>query len=187
MRIGYQGDIGSNAEKATKLFVKKLKIKNAQLIPLVTSKNVINAFYNNKIDYGVIAIKNNNIGIVEESQVVLQNKDITINGKLELPIHHCLFKKSKNSNIKKIATHIQAYKQCLNNINEYFPNIQFIEIEDTALAAQLLYNNKLDNDTGIICRKEIGIEKELILVKENFEDNKNNYTEFIFFKINIHK
>lgn len=39
MKIGFQGDIFSNAEEATDRFIRKLNIENVTPVALITSKN----------------------------------------------------------------------------------------------------------------------------------------------------
>jgi len=41
MKIGFQGDIGSNAEEATSVFLNSISVKNITPVALVTSKNVV--------------------------------------------------------------------------------------------------------------------------------------------------
>ena len=95
IKIGFQGDIGSNSEEASHKFAKELNLKNTIHIPLITSKNVVNALKNKKVDFGVMAIKNNSAGPVIETQKVLTEK-INLLKTIDLEIHHTLFAKTKN-------------------------------------------------------------------------------------------
>ena len=182
MKIGYQGIEGSNSEKATFKFINVMKLdkESIDLVPLVTSYEVANKLKNNKIDYGVMAIKNSIGGIVKETNNVLNNSLKCINT-IDIEIHHCLFKKKKIdiNNIKKIASHEQAILQCKNNINKLFINkeLEFIYIKDTALAAKLLDENELDDEIAIICSKDAGTKYDLDCIYENLEDGKS-VTEF---------
>lgn len=183
--IGYQGEIGSNAEEAAKRFILKFGLANVELIPLVNSKPVIENLENKNIDYAVVAIKNSIAGIVEETVEVIKDKNLEIIDKEIIPIHHCLFKKKevKTEDIEIIASHIQALNQTKENRKKYFPNCQEKEMKDTALAARLLSEGKLSNKHAVLCRKETGEMYKLELIKENLEDNKDNYTEFHIYKI----
>ncbi|ONI41816.1 hypothetical protein AN396_03075 [Candidatus Epulonipiscium fishelsonii] len=183
VKIGYQGIQYSNSEYAAKKFIEQMDLSDIELIPLINSKNVVDALLNKEIDYGVIAIKNSTAGDVIESITSLQNTSYHILDNLDLEINHCLFKLKDNIQIKNIASHIQAVKQCQNNIKEMFPDAEIIEIEDTALGAIHLKEGKLQLDTGVICSKEAGLSKDLTLVKENMQDIKGNKTTFIIFKL----
>ena len=179
MKIGYQGIEGSNSEAVAKQFEKSLH-KECVLIPLVNSKNVVDALENNVIDYGVMATYNILGGIVTETKEALKNKNFKLIETIRIPIHHCLFKK-KNvdlANIRTIASHEQALKQTNEHIRHLFPNVNTVQIDDTALAAKYLSEDILDNTVAVICRKNAGELFNLDLVYENIEDNTSNYTEF---------
>ena len=126
--------------------------------------------------------KNINILTLESSSF---EEETEIIDKEIIPIHHCLFKKKevKTEDIEIIASHIQALNQTKENRKKYFPNYQEKEMKDTALAARLLSEGKLSNKHAVLCRKEAGEMYKLELIKENLEDNKDNYTEFHIYKI----
>ena len=102
-----------------------------------------------------------------------------------LPIHHCLYKKKsvKVEDIRVIASHIQALNQTVENRKKLFPNCKEKEVEDTALAAQLLATGILPNECAVLCRKNVGEMNDLELIKENLEDHKDNCTKFCIFKL----
>lgn len=188
MKIGYQGMEGSNAEEATIFFTNKLGLKNIEKIPLISSKNVVEALNKKEIDYGVLATKNSYAGMVEETQIAIEEsqKELEVIEKTELEIHHCIFKKNEeigNTSLKIIASHVQALKQTENNRKKYFKNLQEFETEDTAIAAKYLANGVFSDDTAVICRKNAGEMFGLKLIYENIEDKKDNKTEFGIFKI----
>ena len=81
MKIGYQGDIGSNSEEAVRLFVEKLNIRDFELIPLISSKNVVNYLAEGKIDFGVCAVYNSIGGIVLETKEATDSLDLIIKDK----------------------------------------------------------------------------------------------------------
>ena len=68
---------------------------------------------NKEIDLGVIALKNNIAGIVEESDKILKSKLFKIVDTIEMEISHCLFAFNESSaiNPKIITSHPQALKQ----------------------------------------------------------------------------
>lgn len=186
IKIGYQGIEGSNSEEAAKRFAQKLELKNAQYIPLVNSKNVIENLEQEQIDFGIVATKNNYAGkVIETINAIKEAKqEIKCLGKLELEIHHCIFKKNKdirNEELKTIASHIQALIQTKEFRKRNLPNLKEQEVEDTALAAQYLKEGKLEKTVAIISRKEAGIMYGLELIYENIEDSKENTTEFAIY------
>ena len=185
IKIGYQGDIGSNSEEVAKQFATKLSVKNKVVfIPLISSKNVVESLENNLIDFGVVAKENSIAGIVEETKVALQNKNFEIVDTIVLPICHCLFKlkNTKIEDIKYIASHTQALRQTANYRKTHFPNTREIEVEDTAISAKNLANEILPSNYAVICRKNAGELYDLDLIAENINDQPNNKTTFIVLK-----
>ena len=185
IKIGYQGEIGSNSEEAAKTFVSKLNLTNVTLVPLISSKNVIEQLKSGIINYGVVATENSIAGKVKETAEALNGENFNIVSIEKLPIHHCLFRKPgvKNEDITTIASHIQALNQTVNNRNKYFPNCKVVEMKDTALAAQMLAKNILSDDYAVLCRKNAGENNGLKLMMENLEDFNNNETEFYLLKL----
>ena len=57
IKIGYQGEIGSNSEEAARKFVLNFKLVDVKLIPLINSKTVIENLKSKCIDYAVVATK----------------------------------------------------------------------------------------------------------------------------------
>ena len=185
MKIGYQGIEGSNSEAVAKLMAVKLKMKNVEYIPLISSKSVIGELKRGNIDYGVVAVKNTLGGTVKETFEAIKNEFLELVTTEILQIHHSLFKRKdvEMTNIKSIASHIQALKQTKENRKRLFPDCEEVEMEDTALAAKYLADGTISEETAVLCRKETGIDYGLELIYENLEDNSENFTEFRMFKL----
>lgn len=185
IKIGYQGMRGSNALAAAKQMCEALGINSVSYIPLVTSAGVTEALLKGKVQYGVMATCNVIAGEVEETKVALQDLKYECMATCRLPIHHCLFiKRDKllKQDIRQVASHIQALKQCENYLTQHFGKIDLLPIEDTAIGAKYLAEGRLDEKTAILCRKEAGLQYKLLLLAENIEDFKENYTEFMMIR-----
>ena len=184
LRLGYMGIPLSNSEEAALSFAKKHDFQNYQMIPLMCSANVVESLEKGDIDVGVVAVKNAIAGTVKETELALKNKNgIEIVDTIDVPIHHCLFTKSPNINIKAVASHVQALLQTKDNLQRLCPETERIEVADTAYAAEMLAKGELSTDVAVVCRKEAGIYHGLILIKENIEDDKRNMTSFSMMKI----
>lgn len=179
--IGYQGVEGSNSEQAAKEFAKKRNIKTYQLLPLVSSFNVLDNVMKQRIDFGVIAVRNNSGGIVKESKIVLDHLDLVKKDEVTLPITHHMFSKNKDIDISQITTlvsHPQAFKQCEQRLKKDYPNLLLQEDEDTATAARKLSLGILEDHCAVLCRKNAGEMNNLHLLEANLEDHKDNKTTF---------
>lgn len=180
MKIGFQGDLFSNSEEASQIFAKKMHFENVEFIPLISSKNVVENLITKKIDYGVMATKNSIVGDVVETIDALTSK-IKCISLVEIPIHHCLFKKTPISRIEYIASHIQALNQTRKTRELLFKNICEVECLDTALAAKMLAFGEYPENYGVICRQNAGEFYNLTLVQKNIEDTPLNQTTFGLF------
>ena len=179
--IGYQGVEGSNSEQAAKEFALKRNFEKYQLLPLVSSFNVLDNVIKKRINYGVIAVRNNSGGIVEESKQVLDHLDIEKQDEITLPITHFMFSKCKDiklNNIKKLVSHPQAFKQCYQRLQNKYPQLELIHDEDTATAARKLSLGILRDDCAVLCRKNAGEMNNLHLLESNLEDHPDNKTTF---------
>lgn len=184
IRIGYQGIEGSNSEEAARKIAKQLKLSEYELIPLVTSKTVIDKLKRDEIDYGVVATKNSLGGTVQETYDAIKNESLELIATHILQIHQCLFVKpgTPAEAIACIASHPQALLQTKNNRLKHYPNACEKEVEDTAIAAKYLHEGKLPETTAVLCRRNAGEMYDLELAYENMEDRSDNYTEFRMFK-----
>lgn len=183
-RIGYQGIPGSNAEAASKLFVQRFAMEPATLVPLVTSKGVVQALREGSIDYGVMAVRNKIAGDVTETIDALQTIDYDIYGALAIPIRHCLFKRPdvRVEDVTTIAPHPQALLQTQIVRKQLYPTLSEVETPDTALAAKQLETGELPPTTMVLCSKQAGLQYGLTLVYEDLKDLPDgvaNETEFL--------
>lgn len=183
IRIGYQGDKGSNAEEAAKIFGNGIEGKSwIEYIPLYTSENVLTALQNEEISLGVVAVVNSLGGTVSETKLMMDHAGIggwslsSIDEHV-LPVHHCLFTKSKLSPIRFIASHEQALKQTRQWCKSNHPDAGLVETIDTAYAARMLAQGVFSDDVAVICRRDLGEELGLTMRAENIEDD-ISYTTF---------
>lgn len=185
MKIGYQGMKGSNSEAAANMFVQQQNLREATLVPLVTSAGVTAALINGEIDMGVMALQNTTAGEVAETALATQNQPLTIIAKSFMPISHHLFVSSntiKLADIAAVVSHPQAISQCMSSIRRLLPNAQVLEIEDTAIGAYQLKSGQFDSNVAVLCSKNAGEISGLTLLHANMHDQANNATQFGLFK-----
>lgn len=187
-RIGYQGIPGSNSEVAAELFVQRFAMEPETLVPLVTSKDVVQALREGSIDYGVMAVRNKIAGDVAETTDALHTIDYDIYGALAIPIRHCLFKRPdvQIEDVTTIASHPQALLQTQNVRKQLYPTLSEIETPDTALAAKQLATGELSPTTTVLCSKHAGLQYGLELVYEDLKDLPDeivNETEFLVVRL----
>ena len=184
IRVGYMGIPFSNSEEMAMVFSKKFDLRDVELVPLMSAKNVMDELVAGRIDYGVLAVENRFAGIVEESRTAMAG----VRGIVELdllwsPIHHCVFKRNRDDEVVSLVSHVQALLQSQNNLRRLYPGAEFVECEDTAYAAQILSEGELPRGSAVVCRKDAGEHYGLYLDNENVEDNTDNMTRFSLVRI----
>ena len=183
LKVGYQGQIGSNSEAAAKILADRMEI-GATLVPLLTSENVCLALESNQIDYGVCAVKNNIGGIVEETRKAFENRNVSKLLFCQNPVHHCLFvhPTAEITTCTTVASHPQALKQTTKTRFEKYPWLKPFEAPDTSIAAEYISNGTYNTSIAALCLKSAGEHFGLKLIEENLED-KPSMTEFWIFKL----
>lgn len=182
--IGYQGVEGSNSERAALEFALKREFNSYQLLPLVSSFNVLDNVVKKRVDYGVVAVLNSSGGIVKESKIVLDHLNLAKKDEITIPIHHYLYVKNQTITIKDVSTlvsHPQAFKQCKNTLETEYPTIKLKDDEDTATAARKLSLGIIEPNCGVLCRKNAGEMNNLVLLESNLEDSQDNKTTFYIY------
>ena len=175
LKIGYQGDVGSNSEFAAR---QRFPATGARFCPLISSAGVAAALINKEIDYGIMAIGNSTAGTVAETAAVLEKYDLCLKATVAMPIRHCLYAASalKPGDISTVVSHIQALKQTAKWRAKHLPRAEAKEVPDQARAAAEIA--KYGPKAAVICRKEAGETNGLCLIAENIEDAADNQTVF---------
>lgn len=181
IKIGISGDIGSFSEEAANYYCQNNDIKDYEIQYLISVKNTIEALKKNEIAKGIFPIENSNGGIVYEAIYAMSEYIFDIENIFEIDVKHCLLTKpdTKLGDIKKIASHPQALKQCRMYLKRKWGNLELQEYSDTAKAAKDLYEGKISPDTGVIACKKCAKLYELSLLEEGIQDLKFNFTTFI--------
>ena len=172
MKIGYQGIEGSYSYQATIEFIKNMNFEKVEMIPLITSIEVVKKLKNKEIDYGVMAIENSTAGTVKETQIAIKNENLKLIKKQTILIEHCLYKKKECeiSKLDKVVSHEQALLQTQKTRREKFNKLEQVEFSDTALAAKELSENVFDDKTAVICSELAGKIYDLDLVYKKLND-----------------
>ncbi len=179
VRVAYMGIPGANSEQAAKELSGAMGWDDAVLIPRESSRNTVDSMDSGEAEYGVVASRNVTAGPVLETIDTLEGRDdIEVIRALWLPIHHCVFCRRPGTEIRNIASHIQALLQSKDHLESLFPGTGRIEVSDTAVAAEMLADGRLSDDTAVVCRMNAGEMFGLHLLHENVEDVEGNMTEF---------
>ncbi len=184
-KIGYMGIAGSFSEVAARELMRQGDLSDAELIPMVCARNILEALRAGKADYGVLGVTNTTAGPVSEFVEAFDGVDYERVAECVLPIHHCIFVKPgvAPENVTQIASHPQAFRQTDHYREQHHPGWTEREVEDTALAAEWLAKGKLPETTAVICSLTAGLSWNLELLAENVEDSSENRTTFWLLKL----
>lgn len=179
--IGISGGRGSFSEEAAHYYCQKYKIENYDLAYLVSVEKVLSDLEKDGIDLGIFPIENSNGGIVYEAVYAMAKHNFKIERIFEIDIRHNLLvlAGTEKDDIKKIASHPQALKQCRMYLKRNWPNVQLIEWSDTAEAARDLSKGKLDSQTAVIAPYKCAELYNLKILEEGIQDLKFNFTTFL--------
>ncbi len=118
-------------------------------------EEVLSEVENKKIDLGILPVVNIKVGLVKMAFKAMGKHLFETVDELWLKVEHCLLilTKIELSNIKKIVSHLQAIAQCQRYLQIHFPDIEYIEWQNTAKAARDLSEGKLSINTAVIGHK----------------------------------
>ena len=181
LTIGVSGAQGSFSEEAAEYYAYKNALSDYELKYLISVENVLTALDAGEINMGVFPIENSNGGIVYEAVYAMAKHLFNIENLFEIDIRHNLIVKpgTKRDDIKKIASHDQALKQCKMYIKRMWPQAEIIAWEDTAKAVKDLAEGKLTPDTATIAAKGAAKLYGMEILEEGIQDLKFNFTTFL--------
>lgn len=184
--VACQGVEGSFAELAAeRLFRQPPAIQY-----LKTYDSVFSAIANGFCDYGVLPLENSTAGSVNRVYRAMKNQNFRIVRSIRLKIDHHLVahKGVKLSDIREVVSHEQALAQCDGNLTglskEINAEITQTQYNNTAAAAEMVVNCGR-SDLAAICSRRSAEHYGLRILKENFQDNPNNFTRFICISKNL--
>lgn len=154
--------------------------RNISGISCKSIKEVFSSFKNHGTQYGVVPVENSTTGSILATYDELMETKMNICGEILLKIHHHLLvwnKKVKLEDIKKCYSHPQAISQCESFLNSHKKIIP-VPATDTATAAHFIAQNKKFCEAALASGTTAEI-YGLKILKNNIEDNKNNFTRFV--------
>ncbi len=180
VRIAYMGIPFSNSEEAAAVFAARMGWTDAEYVPAVTSRGVVDALDAGGCDYGVMASGNIAAGPVEETVRALAGRgDLRVIDEIGLPIHHCVFvRHDSDGGVEVLVSHIQGLLQTQGNLRRLYPDAEWMEAEDTAYAAEMLAAGELPAHAAVVCRRNAGEAYGLKLIHADIEDRDDNITTF---------
>jgi chorismate mutase / prephenate dehydratase len=180
-KVGFQGVAGSFSHQAVIDYFGD----NIDTKCFLNFKDVFEGIRNDEIKYGVLPIENSSTGGVAEVYDLLGKYNFHIVGEKCIVVEQNLLgiEGSDISTIEEVYSHAQGFLQC----SEFFSdrnNWKLIPYFNTAKSAEYISYENSDNKACVASRKAAEL-YGLSILKENINDNKNNYTRFIIISKDI--
>lgn len=143
-------------------------------------EGVFNAVESGLCKFGVLPIENSSNGSVRATYDLLQKKNVKIVRSMRLCIRHELLgiDGAKLSQIKTIYSHNQALGQCSQFIKSLGDGVKIVEVENTAMAAELVAKSGDKTVAAIASHNNCEI-YGLSPIACDIMDSDNNYTRFV--------
>ena len=172
MKIVYQGIAGSYSESCAKHIY-----PSAQTIPCKTFDECFERASSDSNIKAIIPESNKTTGNIGVEYLIFKYR-LNIYEEFFFPINHNLIgvKGSKLKDIKNVYSHAQALSQASEFIkkNNFSANVR----ADTAGSAKYISNER-DKTKGAIASKLSAEISDLEILKENIQDDNENYTRFL--------
>ena len=172
LRAAFQGERGAYSEAAALHFFKDV----VETIPYPTFYDVLESTEKDKTEYSILPLENSLEGSVGESYDLLLSTTLNVVGEIYYRIKHCLIGFQELKKIDTVYSHPQALGQCRKFIQEH--KLKSIPTYDTAGSVKILLELKSESSACIASKRASEIYK-VPIIKENIEDNENNYTRFL--------
>lgn len=188
MIIGIQGGKGSFNEEAALCFLQRNTIKEYKIKYLHTTERVLEELEKSKIDRGQFAIHNSTGGIVHESIKAMGKYRFEVVHEFGIKISHALLirKDASFEEIDTIMTHPQVLAQCKKTLAHKYPSLKTTsgegDLVDHAKVAELLSKNVLEKNIATMGSKVLAELYNLKIIDSNLQDQKQNYTSFLWVK-----
>ncbi|WP_346859744.1 prephenate dehydratase [uncultured Draconibacterium sp.] len=175
-RIAIQGIAGSFHEDAAQRYFED-EVEVVECKSFTTVCEFIDA---DKVDFAVMAIENSIAGSLLNNYQLIRDYHLRIIGEIYIHISMNLLVNDgvEAKDIGHIHSHPIALQQCMEYIEQFYPNAQLHEKLDTAASSKLIAAEKLTNAASIANLRSADL-YGLKILDTGIETNKKNYTRFL--------
>jgi chorismate mutase/prephenate dehydratase len=148
-----------------------------EFIPVQTIKDVFEEIIKEKADYGVVPVENTIEGIVNYTLDLLVDYPLKITGEVILEISLHLMGINPNlSEITRVYSHRHALAECREWLMKNLPQVQLIEVESTAKAAEMA---KDDYEAAAVASEAAADIYGLHIIERKIDRHTHNFTRFL--------
>ena len=179
--ISIQGIAGCFSAQAAEQYCNNKGVQNPHFLYATSSENVINDVFHDRATLGMMAINNDQGGLVGESIDALLGQHYTVVDTVVIVVRQMLLTSTtmELSQLTDIYSHDQAIKQCQHYIDDNLPHCQIHTVEDTALAAKNLHLGLYPPTAAVIASQNAATLYNLKVLAKDIHSLKNNTTLFL--------
>ena len=170
-KISFQGENGAYSQSAAQ----KNFHDEIETISCSTFKQVIEHTEAEKTNYSILPIENSIEGTVGESYDALYSSNLYAVGEIYHKIEHCLIGNGNLEDVDTVYSHPQALGQCRNFLQNY--SYKTVPTYDTAGSVKIIKD--LEKNNACIASRNAAHIYNVPIIKENIENESNNYTRFL--------
>jgi prephenate dehydratase len=181
--IATSGVPGSFSEEAANKFMLDQEIEGS-LEYAVTADASLAAVADGKAEYAVIPLENHNGGIVYETVYATARYLYEVVSIFEIDVQQNLLVKpgTKKEDITQIVSHQQGIAQCRFYLKREYPNAEYVEYPDTALATKNMITGEFADGTATIASRRAAELYKAEVLEPSIQDLKFNFTAFLAVK-----
>ncbi len=176
-RIAFLGPAGTYGEKATAALIELEGLADAEPMPCVGLRAVVDHLASGQSDAAVVPVENSvEGGVTATLDALWRHRDLTIRRALVLPIRHALLSDGDLNSITEVLSHPQALAQCSGWLATHLPSALQLPTSSTAEAARMVVGSRF---RAAIASRPAGDERGLNLLEYPINDVAGNCTRFL--------
>ena len=171
-KFSFQGENGAYSQSAGQKFFQM----DTVTVPCLSFKQTLDNTEEGNTDYSVLPVENSIEGNVGESYDALLASNLYAIGEIYHKIEHCLIGNGKLEEVDTVYSHPQALGQCRNFLQN--GSYKTVPTYDTAGSVKIIKDLNKNNIASIASKNAAHI-NNMPIIKENIENQSNNYTRFL--------
>ena len=178
--VAFLGPHGTYGERATRALMQLEGLNDAELLPCVSLRSVVEHVADGRCDAAVVPVENSVEGGVTASLDALwSNPEICIRRAVVLPIRHALLSSGTLREISEVLSHPQALAQCAAWLQQHLPHALQLPTSSTAEAARLVQGSRF---RAAVASRRAGQDQGVAELAYPINDQPGNCTRFLLLR-----
>ncbi len=180
MRLAFLGPAGTYGEQAAIRLAELEGLADAELVPQLGIRAVVQALANGECDAAVVPVENSvEGGVTTCLDALWEHPDLAVARALVLPIRHALLGSGSLEGVSEVLSHPQALAQCSQWLAEHAPKALQLPTSSTAEAARLVAGSRF---RAAVASLDAGREHGLEVLAYPINDVPGNCTRFLLLR-----